>query len=231
MRKFSERFRWSRRESNGGICSETHKTNETRKQKLQARSLSLQSQRLAGDDRHTGQHPEHGRSRKRCLDASAATRVLFVAKQAPVGMDGVHWPSRCLGLAGRTIIFIAGAERVFHHPVCMAIKLIDLHPRWAVGSQWKGPNDSLVFNQGNFWNRKGMGFSFDCPHCLVQRLGVWFSNPVDGQPPESDVPLWLRVGDSFETLTLTPSINTTENRIDCQGHWHGFVRDGNVISC
>jgi hypothetical protein len=33
--------------------------------------------------------------------------------------------------------------------------------------------------------------------------------------------LWQRTGETFETLTLTPSV-------DCSawGHWHGFITNG-----
>jgi hypothetical protein len=34
---------------------------------------------------------------------------------------------------------------------------------------------------------------------------------------------WHRSGETFETLTLTPSIDTSEH-----GHWHGNVTDGEV---
>jgi hypothetical protein len=110
----------------------------------------------------------------------------------------------------------------------MKIKLTELHPRWAVGSDWKSVDGVIFGNQDNYWKREGMGISFDCPHCRIQRLGVWFSNPIDGGIPQSAPALWKRTGDTFETLTLSPSVNTTETRIDIPSHWHGFIQDGYV---
>jgi hypothetical protein len=44
-----------------------------------------------------------------------------------------------------------------------------------------------------------------------------------GVPPERGGLRWHRVGDTFDTLTLTPSI-------DCSrfGHFHGFITGGEV---
>lgn len=73
-----------------------------------------------------------------------------------------------------------------------------------------------------------MGVSFICPvHQGGCYLGVWFANPVDGGPPhppdrpDSGTHRWHRVGETFETLTLTPSI-------DAPDHWHGFIQNGSV---
>jgi hypothetical protein len=87
----------------------------------------------------------------------------------------------------------------------------------------------------HFENRHGMGLSFECPHCVrreaetgdkrVQRLGVWFSNPIDGLAPTDDAHhLWNRVGETLENLTLTPSIDASAD-----GHWHGFITGGQMI--
>lgn len=86
--------------------------------------------------------------------------------------------------------------------------------------------------------RTGIGLSFDCPcpSCAAQREGdsyrdfhlrisVSFENPLDGGPPlRGDRPLWTRTGDTFETITLKPSILVRDR---CG--WHGFVRNGEVI--
>ncbi len=38
--------------------------------------------------------------------------------------------------------------------------------------------------------------------------------------------VWKRgSGDTFETLTLTPSIDAN---VDIAGHWHGFITNGEV---
>lgn len=80
----------------------------------------------------------------------------------------------------------------------------------------------------HFENRHGMALTFECPCCLgtprATRLGVWFANPIDGQPPTDDEStLWQRSGETFETLTLTPSIDASKH-----GHWHGYITNGDA---
>ncbi len=75
--------------------------------------------------------------------------------------------------------------------------------------------------------RERMGLTFLCPCCVgterERRLFAMFRNPVDGGPGEEDHPSWQREGDTFETLTLSPSIDASSS-----GHWHGFVRNGEL---
>jgi len=101
------------------------------------------------------------------------------------------------------------------------MKLIDLHPRWT--------------GVGDFGYEIIDGVSFDCPHCKTQRLAVKFTPPIDrhdwgGKQIEFPIyPLqWKRVGDTFETLTLSPSVDAS-SRIDFQNHWHGHIQNGEVI--
>jgi hypothetical protein len=84
-------------------------------------------------------------------------------------------------------------------------KLLDLSPRW------------LTIESG----RKGMGISFRCPHCQ-ERNAIMFENPLDEGPPAGNGTLWKRYGDTFENLSLEPSINV-------KGHWHGFIKNGDVL--
>jgi hypothetical protein len=83
--------------------------------------------------------------------------------------------------------------------------LVELDPRWTSTSD----------------DRHGMGVSFNCPHCRVQRLAIWFANPLDGGPPAPGERHWQRSGDTFATLSLTPSIDASG-----WGHWHGFLSNG-----
>lgn len=54
--------------------------------------------------------------------------------------------------------------------------------------------------------RRGMGVSFKCPHC-DQRVEIWFENPLDGGYADSgNLPLWKQTGETFQKLTLFPSI-------------------------
>lgn len=108
------------------------------------------------------------------------------------------------------------------------MRLTELEPRW--------------WGEGT----RILGVSFRCPHCQTVRLGVAFANPPDGGGPsaivgvtmphairdlihvtrEFDVPpghLWQRTGDTFESMTLAPSIDASK-----AGHWHGNVTNGEV---
>lgn len=95
------------------------------------------------------------------------------------------------------------------------MKLTELHPRWT------GTGAIIT------------GITFDCPHCRAQRLGVMFKNAIDpehwlerGVTRHHDKAEWDRVGETFDTLTLSPSIDTTQLAFD--GHWHGHIRNGEV---
>jgi len=103
-------------------------------------------------------------------------------------------------------------------------KLIDLNPRWigAGGEGITGPDGKPAPK------REGVGIMFDCP-CGAPEDVVY----VDIDPPMDGGPLlqesrraWKREGDTFETLTLTPSIRKLDG---CM--WHGFVTRGHVLTC
>jgi hypothetical protein len=109
------------------------------------------------------------------------------------------------------------------------MKLTDprLRVKWCTGS---GENSNRI-----------VGVNFQCPCCFKRRLGVKLANPPDGGPPEVGIPeppdatpeekerirrynlRWQRTGDTFETLSLFPSIN-----VEDEGHWHGFISNGEV---
>lgn len=99
-------------------------------------------------------------------------------------------------------------------------KLVDLNPRW-VGAGGKGISDA----QGNpATERHGIGIHFDCPCGCGTQCYLGLRNPLDGGPClEPDRPSWQRVGDSFETMTLTPSIQRIGG---C--NWHGFITNGEI---
>lgn len=100
------------------------------------------------------------------------------------------------------------------------MKLTELNPRW---TSFTDPSSGIR-----------SGITFDCPHCQTQRLGVVFSNPIDPQgwlekgitKPTVECE-WERSGESFETLTLSPSLDNS--RIDAGGHWHGFIKNGEIL--
>mgnify|MGYP006921811288 CR=1 FL=1 len=95
------------------------------------------------------------------------------------------------------------------------MKLVELNPRWSVDADII-IGDRVVHDP----ERHGMGLSFDCPCCVgtsrATRLAVFFRNPIDGKVASDDYKnLWLRTGDSFDTLTLSPSVDASGH-----GHWH-----------
>jgi len=94
------------------------------------------------------------------------------------------------------------------------MKLIELDPRWTIAES----------------DRQGQGLHFLCPKCRNHFLGVWFQNPLDGKSPyiragAGSSSWWTRTGDSFETLSITPSILVVAG---CG--WHGYITNGQIIT-
>lgn len=103
------------------------------------------------------------------------------------------------------------------------MRLTELKPRWVVDAA----------------GRQGMGIGLLCPICKAEMIAVWFKQPLDGGPPASDQKhLWNRTGDSFDNLTLSPSIDASgPGAIPCSdprgpdfwdSHWHGHITNGEV---
>jgi hypothetical protein len=106
------------------------------------------------------------------------------------------------------------------------LRLLDLHPRWVLIHRWDTPDGTQHFTNGDSRLRHGGGLSFDCPAHRDHRLVVFFENPIDGLPPEQSVPhRWQRTGETFETLTLAPSVNAQVADPTC---WHGFIANGEI---
>ena len=105
------------------------------------------------------------------------------------------------------------------------MKLTGLNPRW-VRSGGEGVTD-MAGNPVPL--RERVALSFDCPcgnsDCL--RACIGFTNPPDGKGPckSRGENTWEMLGDSFENLTLSPSIQ----RVGECG-WHGFITDGEVAN-
>lgn len=76
--------------------------------------------------------------------------------------------------------------------------------------------------------RTGLGLTFDCPIHENCFLAVPFANPLDGGPAEPRK-TWQRDGDTFESLTLSPSIRILGGDEGCE--WHGFIRSGLFETC
>lgn len=101
------------------------------------------------------------------------------------------------------------------------MKLSELEPRW-----FDVPERGKSID----------GVSFLCPCCQKARLAIQFT-PMSKEDihhrshqegdPHTIVPLeglvWNRQGDTFDSLTLTPSIDSS-----ISGHWHGFITNGEI---
>jgi hypothetical protein len=106
------------------------------------------------------------------------------------------------------------------------MKLIELNPQW-LGNGGEGVTETATGKAVP--RREGVGVDLDCPCGCDRRLYVPFKNPLDGGPSihHSSTGGWLRTGEDFETLTLTPSIQ----RADPNGcRWHGFITNGEIVN-
>ena len=99
--------------------------------------------------------------------------------------------------------------------------LADLDARWVGLHGWS--SDSIYH----------IGVSFNSPK-TGKRLAVLFSPAIDpdglaakyGWPePFPQEKKWTRVGDSFGTLSLSPSID-----FSADGEWHGFIQEGKILT-
>jgi len=125
------------------------------------------------------------------------------------------------------------------------MRLVDLHPRFlgAGGEGVRQPSERACLvchgvgcddchSTGKEYEpapaREGVGVLLDCPCGNADedhQLFVPFANPLDGGPPVQTGKNngWQRTGETFETLTLTPSIQ----RVGGCG-WHGFITNGEI---
>lgn len=103
------------------------------------------------------------------------------------------------------------------------MKLVDLNPVFLDA----GGEGIMTADRKPVERRVGVGIDFDCPcgECGI-RCYIPFENPLDGSEAPSSGPKWERTGDTFETLTLKPSILRTRDKGGCG--WHGFVTNGEV---
>jgi hypothetical protein len=104
------------------------------------------------------------------------------------------------------------------------LKLTDLHPEW-VGTGGEGITDT---DGQPVPHREAVAISFDCPKCGPDHpCLIPLFNPLDGGPPAmaNGGHTWTRTGDTFENLTLAPSIQRVGG---C--NWHGFIQNGDIIN-
>lgn len=104
------------------------------------------------------------------------------------------------------------------------MKLKDLHPRFL-----NAGGDGVYQSDGTpAPERFGVGIIFDCPCGCSVPCFVPFNPPLDGGPP-TDRKAWDRTGSTFDDLTLNPSILRSTRNGGCG--WHGFIRNGEIITC
>jgi hypothetical protein len=96
------------------------------------------------------------------------------------------------------------------------VKLVELDPRW-LALESGGPR---------------VGLSFECPHCRDQRIAVLFHHSGVGAFAEDQYIMahggagkhvWEMSGTDFTNISLSPSVDASAH-----GHWHGYVRNGEV---
>lgn len=104
--------------------------------------------------------------------------------------------------------------------------LIDLNPGW-VGAGGEGVTNAKTGEPVP--RREGVGVSFDCPCGCDRPAFIPFENPLDGGEPHGTGDHWKRTGDTFETLTLRPSILRVKV-VEANCEWHGFLTDGEFKS-
>lgn len=102
------------------------------------------------------------------------------------------------------------------------MKLTELKPKWVgINGVEHGETTNIRF-----------GLSFLCPCCREKRVAVFFKPSIDPgnwawkvqwRLPEPTNRFWDRTGETFETITLTPSVG-----FDGSGHWHGHITSGEV---
>ena len=103
------------------------------------------------------------------------------------------------------------------------MKLTDLNPKFLGNG-----GDGVTLDGEPVPRREGVGLRFDCPCGCPSPCFVYLENPLDGKPFDTrGAPQWKRVGEDFETLTLTPSIQRYE---PCPKRWHGFITNGEIIT-
>lgn len=102
------------------------------------------------------------------------------------------------------------------------LRLVDLNPRWLSHG-----GDGVSDAEGRpVPLRERVGVTFDCPcRQRCSPVSILFANPIDGGPPAvPERTTWRRAGETFEHLSLAPSIRRMDN---CR--WHGHVVDGAIL--
>lgn len=105
------------------------------------------------------------------------------------------------------------------------MRLVELHPQFA-GAGGHGISNA---DGTPAVERTGVGLICDCPCKCGSLMCIPFTNPLDGLPPRDARVTWKRVGNTFETLTLSPSIRRIPHEGSCG--WHGYIQNGEIKHC
>lgn len=103
------------------------------------------------------------------------------------------------------------------------MRLTERSPHWVYPLNFVEPEP--LWTGEVTWTPFYTGVSFLCPHC-GNRIAVSFKPPIDPKGhasrfPQPDENWHTRTGQTFETLTLEPSVNI-------KGHWHGRITNGEL---
>jgi len=104
------------------------------------------------------------------------------------------------------------------------MKLTDLNPKF-VSHGGEGVTNSKTGEQIPYVDKIGISFDCPCGECGERTL-LCFENPVHGGAAIEKQNTWKRKGETFETMTLTPSIQRMGG---CR--WHGYLTNGELKSC
>lgn len=97
--------------------------------------------------------------------------------------------------------------------------------RWTGVDHWlRQPPDAKV--------TAADGVLFVCPGCREHSILVWFTDRVVAAE-QFPAPRWRPEGGTLDDLTLSPSINldTPSAREHGTCRWHGWIRNGEAVSC
>ena len=97
------------------------------------------------------------------------------------------------------------------------MRLIDLEPAWLTP-------DVFIFKNptgGDMWlTCKRVVMSSDEQYALVENSKYEEHNVVPCNPAST----WKFVGNDFNTMSVTPSLNA-----DKSGNWHGYITKGEIV--
>lgn len=106
------------------------------------------------------------------------------------------------------------------------MRLIDLEPKF-VGNYHVNDAHQVCYNILDSVDG-AQGVLFTCPKCGGHSILCWFKNPRNAPPVPADAfpkpGRWEFAGDTFDVLSLTPSVDLSVGGVGCL--WHGHVTNG-----